>query len=183
MRVLVVRPPHVPSHVNTGDHRQTFTIAEYLRGQGHQAEALDAGALNMSWQEFSDRVCQGRYEAIVLINEFDVVEGLRRAVDHSRAAAPEALLVTVGRPSYQNPGYYQSLPLDAVVNGGDYESGVATALMWADDGRPDVAGLPGVALRTRSGWCGPVDASDRCGAGAGARRSGCAPTIRPSQRR
>jgi len=156
MRVLVAWPPHVPSYFNAGHHLPTFTIAAYLRANGHLVDALDAGALNYSWKEFGDRVFQGRYQAIVLVNEFDLVEGLRRAVDYCRALAPDAFLVTAGRLSYQNPGFFRTLPLDAVVTGGDYEAGVAAALRWAGDGRPDLPGLPGVAMRRGDGWTEPT---------------------------
>lgn len=152
MRVLVVWPPHVPSYFNAGHHLPTFSIAAYLRTQGHTVEALDAGALNYTWKEFGDRVFQGDYQAVVVVNEFDVVEGVRRAADYCAALVPEALRVTVGRLSYQNPAFFRSLNLDAVVASGDYESGVATALQWAEDGRPEVGGLPGVLVRTKAGW-------------------------------
>ncbi|HET8662497.1 MAG TPA: radical SAM protein [Micromonosporaceae bacterium] len=161
MRVLVAWPPHVPSYFNAGHHLPTFTIAAYLRAQGHQVDAVDAGALNHSWKEFGDRVFQGAYDAVVLVNEFDTVEGLRRAVDYCRGLSPGALLVTVGRLSYQNPGFFQSLELDVVASSGDYEATVATALRWAQDGRPPVAGLPGAAVRTGAAWHPPLGPGER----------------------
>lgn len=155
MRVLVAWPPHVPSYFNAGHHLPPFSIAAYLRARGHTVDAWDAGALNHTWKEFGDRLFQGRYEAVVLVNEFDVVEGVRRAADYCRALLPDALLVTVGRLSYQNPEYFRKLPLDAVVGSGDYEAGVAAALRWWADGRPTTAGLPGVAVCRDGVWLDP----------------------------
>ncbi len=157
MRVLVCWPPHVPSYFNAGHHLPTFSIAAYLRAQGHQVDALDAGALNQSWKEFGDLVYQGRYDAVVLVNDFDVVEGIRRAADYCRVLAPGAALATVGRLSFQNPGFFQGLDLDAVVSGGDYEAGAAAFLDWARAGGPlsGAGGLPGVAVRTPDGWLPP----------------------------
>jgi anaerobic magnesium-protoporphyrin IX monomethyl ester cyclase len=152
MRVLVVWPPHVPSYFNAGHHLLTFGIAAYLRKQGHEVDAIDGGALNLTWKEFADQAYQGQYDALVIINEYDVVEGVRRAADYSRALCPNALLITVGRLSYQNPDFFRTLPLDAIVASGDYEAGVAAALAWGAAGKPDVDGLPGVLIRTESGW-------------------------------
>lgn len=155
MRVLVTWPPQIPSYFNAGHHLPVFSVAAYLRARGHQVDALDAGALNCSWKEFGDQLYQGHYDAVVLVNEFDAVEGVRRAGDYCRQLAPDALLVTVGRLSYQNPGYFRRLDIDAVVSSGDYEAGVEAALEWAANGRPDVPGLPGVAIRTPTGWSEP----------------------------
>ncbi|MGV9361474.1 B12-binding domain-containing radical SAM protein [Amycolatopsis sp. NPDC003731] len=155
MRVLVTWPPHVPSYFNAGHHLPTFTIAAYLRGQGHEVAALDAGALNFSWKEFADFVFSGRFDAVVIVNEFDVVEGVRRAADYCRALCPEATLVTVGRLGYQNPGFFRTLDLDAIVAGGDYEAGVAEALRWAEAGERVGRGLPGVYVRQGGDWLDP----------------------------
>ncbi|WP_329576565.1 radical SAM protein [Kitasatospora sp. NBC_01250] len=155
MRVLVLWPPHVPSYFNAGHHLPVFSVAAYLRTEGHQVDALDAGALNQTWKELADRLHQGRYQAVVIVNEYDVVEGVRRAADYARALLPDALLVTVGRLSYQNPGWFRSLDLDAVVVSGDYEAGTAAALRWAQAGRPETERLPGVYLRRPGGWQQP----------------------------
>jgi hypothetical protein len=90
MQILVAWPPHVPSYFNAGHHLPVFSIAAYLRRQGHTVRALDAGALNQTWKEFGDVVFQGRYDAVVLVNEFDVVEGLRRAAGYCRSLLPGA---------------------------------------------------------------------------------------------
>lgn len=155
MKVLVCWPPHVPSYFNAGHHLPVFSIAAYLRAAGHEVDALDAGALNYSWKEFADRLYQGGYQAVVLVNDFDVVEGIRRAADYTRALSPAAGLVTVGRLSYQNGGFFQSLDLDAVAVGGDYEAAVREALDWFARGRPEDPDLAGVAVRTASGWVAP----------------------------
>lgn len=152
MRVLVVWPPHVPSYFNAGHHLPTFTVAAYLRAQGHEVDAVDGGALNLTWKEFADLVFQGDYGAVVIMNEYDVVEGVRRAADYCRALSPRAALVTAGRLSLQNPGFFRTLDLDAVVASGDYEAGVVEALRWIADGRPPGEGLPGVLVRGPQGW-------------------------------
>jgi anaerobic magnesium-protoporphyrin IX monomethyl ester cyclase len=152
MRVLVTWPPHVPSYFNAGHHLPTFMIAAYLRTYDNEVTAVDAGALNYTWKEFADLVFQGQYDAIVVVNEYDVVEGVRRAVDYSRALSPGALLVTVGRLSFENPDFFRGLDLDAIVASGDYEAGALEALTWAAEGRPWVPGLPGVLVRNADGW-------------------------------
>ncbi|MGW1059905.1 B12-binding domain-containing radical SAM protein [Micromonospora rubida] len=155
MKILVCWPPQVPSYFNAGHHLPVFSIAAYLRGQGHTVDALDAGALNYSWKEFGDLLFQGGYDVVALVNDFDVVEGVRRAADYAHALAPEAAVLTVGRLSFQNPEFFQSFALDAVVRGGDYEAGVAEVVSWVAGGRPDDADPPGVAVRTPTGWRPP----------------------------
>ncbi|HEU5160821.1 MAG TPA: radical SAM protein [Streptosporangiaceae bacterium] len=156
MKILVCWPPHVPSYFNAGHHLPVFSVTAYLRQQGHMVDGLDAGALNYSWKQFADRVYQGGYQVVALVNDFDVVEGVRRAADYVRALVPGVTVLTVGRLSQQNPGYFRSLDLDAVVESGDYEAGVAEVVRWIGAGRPEDAGLAGVALRTAAGWRPPA---------------------------
>lgn len=156
MKVLVCWPPHVPSYFNAGHHLPVFSIAAYLRRLGHTTDAVDAGALNHSWKEFADQVFQGDYDLIVLVNDFDVVEGVRRAADYARALAPTATLLTVGRLSYQNPGFFHSLDLDAVASSGDYEAAVTETLRWITEGRPTNPDLAGVAVRDGARWRKPT---------------------------
>src|SRR5690606_5202941 len=106
MRILVTWPPHVPSYFNAGHHLPVFSIAAYLRDKGHSVDALDAGALNCHWKEFGDRVRSGGYDVVVIVNEFDVIEGVRRAADYARVLASQAAIVTVGRLGYQVPGFF-----------------------------------------------------------------------------
>ncbi len=160
MKVLVCWPPQVPSYFNAGHHLPVFSIAGYLRAQGHDVRALDAGALNYSWKELGDELFRGSYDLIVLVNDFDVVEGIRRAADYARALIPGVAIMTVGRLSYQNPEFFRSLDLDAIGSSGDYEAGAAHAGRWVERGRPEDAALPGVQVRTASGWlsqAGPGD--------------------------
>ncbi|WP_236792408.1 radical SAM protein [Amycolatopsis sp. GM8] len=155
MKVLVCWPPHVPSYFNAGHHLPVFSIAAFLRRRGHEVDALDAGALNVTWKDFADRVFLGDYDLVVLVNDFDVVEGVRRAADYIRALCPRSAVMTVGRLSYQTPGFFRGLALDAVGHSGDYEAAVSEVLRWLAAGRPDDAGLAGVSWRAGDGWRGP----------------------------
>ncbi|MFP5023492.1 B12-binding domain-containing radical SAM protein [Pseudonocardia phyllosphaerae] len=145
----------MPSYFNAGHHLPTFVIAEHLRNNGHDVIAVDGGALNLTWKEFADLIFQGQHDAVVIVNEYDVVEGVRRAVDYCRMLNPKAVLVTAGRLSQQNPDFFRRWELDAVVTRGDYEAGVATALEWFELARPKTDGLPGVLLNTGDGWQAP----------------------------
>ncbi len=158
MKVLVCWPPHVPSYFNAGHHLPVFSVAAYLRAAGHEVDALDAGALNFSWKEFGDRLYRGGYELVVLVNDFDTAEGIRRAADYARALLPDVTVLTVGRLSYQNPGFFEALALDAVAHGGDYEAAAEETVRWVAAGRPDRPDLAGVAVRTAGGWQAPARA-------------------------
>jgi anaerobic magnesium-protoporphyrin IX monomethyl ester cyclase len=155
MKILVCWPPHVPSYFNAGHHLPVFSIATYLRARGHEVDALDAGALNFSWKEFGDRLFRGEYELVVLVNDFDTAEGIRRAADYAKALLPAVTVLTVGRLSYQNPGFFETFDLDAVARGGDYEAAAEETVRWIAAGWPDEPDLAGVAVRTATGWRAP----------------------------
>jgi len=161
MQILVTWPPHVPSYFNAGHHLPVFSIAAYLRHKGHAVDALDAGALNCHWKEFGDRLRSGGYDLVVIVNEFDVIEGVRRAADYTRGLASNAAIATVGRLSYQVPGFFHTLPFDAVVASGDYETGIEAVADWVARGRPDTDQLAGVWLRGPSGWRDIAEAGHR----------------------
>ncbi|MFE4924871.1 B12-binding domain-containing radical SAM protein [Streptomyces sp. NPDC056661] len=156
MKILVCWPPHVPSYFNAGHHLPVFSIAAYLRAQGHDVDALDAGALNVSWKEFGDQLYRGQYELVVLVNDFDTVEGIRRGADYAKSLLPEVTVLTVGRLSNQNPVFFQTLDLDAVARGGDYEAAVEETIGWINAGRPAEPDLAGVATRTGATWHAPT---------------------------
>ncbi len=161
MKILTCWPPHVPSYFNAGHHLPIFSIAAYLRQAGHSVDALDAGALNCSWKEFGSRVYQGGYELVILVNDFDVVEGIRRAADYVRGLRPEATIMTVGRLSYQNPEFFRRFDLDAVAESGDYEASATEVIRWMEAGKPARFEAAGVALRTEDGWKLPSRAGTR----------------------
>jgi anaerobic magnesium-protoporphyrin IX monomethyl ester cyclase len=154
MKVLVCWPPEIPSYFNAGHHLPTFTIAAYLRAHGCIVDAIDAGALNYSWKEFADILFRGAYDVVAIVNDFDVVGGVRRAADYARGLLPNAVLLTVGRLSYQNPVFFQAFSLDAVAHSGDYETAAETVIDWVSTGRPP-GPVPGVSLRTTDGWTAP----------------------------
>ena len=133
-----------------------FSIASFLRQRGNVVDAVDAGALNYTWKEFGDLIFRGDYDLIVLVNDFDVVEGIGRAADYARALAPAATILTVGRLSYQNPTFFRQFDLDAVGVEGDYEATVSETIRWVANGRPERADVAGVAVRTRFGWRDPA---------------------------
>lgn len=155
MKVLVCWPPHIPSYFNAGHHLPVFTISAYLRAAGHDTDAIDGGALNLGWKEFGDQLFRRDYDVVILFNDFDVVEGIRRAAEYARSILPGATVGTVGRLSYQNPGFFRGMDLDAVGEGGDYECFADEVIRWAGAGRPAGQALRGASVRAGNRWLGP----------------------------
>jgi anaerobic magnesium-protoporphyrin IX monomethyl ester cyclase len=151
VRILVAWPPQVPSYFNAGHHLPVFSVAAYLRELGHDTVAVDAGALNFTWKDFADLIWQGEFQAIFLVNEFDVAEGIHRAADYCRAIAPAAKLCTFGRLSYQVPDFFTSLPLDGIGYSGDHEAAAKNFAGWVQAGCQETC-LPGVTVRLPDGW-------------------------------
>jgi anaerobic magnesium-protoporphyrin IX monomethyl ester cyclase len=152
-RILVLRPPEVPSYFNAGHHLPVFTVSAYLRRHlAARVDALDAAALNVTWKELEDHLWTGAYDVIACMNDLGETAPLGEFVARARALRPSVRLVTFGRLSAQLPGFFERYDLDGIVSSGDYESGVLTFLRWLEDGdRP----RPGVAVRAAGRWVPP----------------------------
>ena len=153
MHVLVIWPPHVPSYFNAGHHSPLYMAAGYLRTIPgvSKVDAVEAGLLNMNWKAVGDLLFQSDYDVIAVMNDFDAVDGLERFVHYARQLSPNSRLVTFGRLSSTNPGFFGTFDLDAIVVGGDPEPGLAEyvrALLAGSTDRP----LPGVTVRSGSEW-------------------------------
>ncbi|SDF98744.1 Radical SAM superfamily protein [Sinosporangium album] len=161
MKVLVVWPPHVPSYFNAGHHTPLYMTAGYLRAQPYveRVDVRDAGVLNTHWKAIGDLLYQGRYDVIAMMNDFDAVDGFERFTAYARELSPDSRLITFGRLSSMNPGFFQRYGLDAIVQSGDYEPGVAHYLASLAAGTPHTA-LPGVAVRHGERWVPPAREGD-----------------------
>ncbi|MFE3598694.1 B12-binding domain-containing radical SAM protein [Streptomyces sp. NPDC059142] len=164
--VLLIWPPHVPSYFNAGHHSPLYMVAGHLRrrpGAG-RVDTCEAGTLSMNWKGVGDLLYQGRYDVVAVMNDFDAVDGLARFAEYVRVLSPQSKLITFGRLSSLNPGYFRRFDLDAVVQSGDYECGVAHYVNSLAESGPEivpVAGLPGVALRHGENWLEPGGHGDR----------------------
>jgi len=155
MRVLVLRPPEVPTYFNAGHHLPVFMVAAYLRralGSEATVDALDAAALNLTWRELADRFWDGRYDVIASMNDLGEVPALSELVARARALLPEVRVVTFGRLSAQLPGFYERYDLDGIVHDGDYETGVHAFVRWAAGEHPP---RPGLSVRSDGAWLPP----------------------------
>lgn len=157
MKVLVIWPPHVPSYFNAGHHTPAFMTAGHLRRDPRvtRVDVRDAGVLNMNWKAVGDLLFQGDYDVVAVMNDFDAVDGLERFIAYARELSPRSRLVTFGRLSSMNPGYFKRYDLDAIVQSGDYECGVAQVVdAVAGESWPQ-GPLPGVAVRAAGQWHDP----------------------------
>jgi anaerobic magnesium-protoporphyrin IX monomethyl ester cyclase len=151
MQILSLWPPQVPSYFNAGHHLPVFLNAAYLRGQGHDVTALDAGALNTDWKRFADMVYQGRFDLVAIVNDFDNTDDFERTVRYIRRLSPSTSVVTAGRLSVQAPLVFESTDVDGFVTSGDPEAGIAAFASWLDQGSDLAAIPPGLAVRDRTG--------------------------------
>ncbi|AUG78267.1 Putative radical SAM protein [Kitasatospora sp. MMS16-BH015] len=156
MKVLVIWPPHVPSYFNAGHHTPAFMTAGHLRRDPRvsRVDVVDAGVLNMNWKAVGDLLFQGDYQVVAVMNDFDAVDGLERFLTYVRELSPQSTVVTFGRLSSMNPGHFTRYDLDAIVQSGDYECGVAHVVSAVAEGGLAEA-LPGVAVRVGTEWLVP----------------------------
>jgi len=143
VKVLCVIPPYVPSYFNAGHHLPVFQVAAYLRAvRGDEAVARDLGAGNATWRDVCGLLVQG-FDAVLMLNDFDAVDGFDRFVRYARELAPGSRLATFGRGSRQVPHFFARYGLNAIVASGDYESGAVAWLDHLEHGTPPA----GVLLR------------------------------------
>lgn len=152
MRILSLWPPQVPSYFNAGHHLPVFLNAAYLRSCGHDVTAIDAGALNMDWKRFADTVYQGRFDLVVIVNDFDNTDDVDRTIRYVRRLTPAAKVVTAGRLSIQAPEAFSATDVDGVVTSGDPEAGIAAFADWLAAGADTSAPPPGLTVRGGAGW-------------------------------
>lgn len=130
--------------------------AAHLRSQPgvHEVITCEAGLLNMNWKAVGDLLFQSDFDVIAIMNDFDAVDGLERFIHYARELSPRSKLLTFGRLSNMNPGFFTALNLDAVVVNGDFECGVADYVNAAAGGGPVLA-LPGTFVRAGEEWLPP----------------------------
>jgi len=156
----VIWPPHVPSYFNAGHRSPLYMVAGYLRRLPDVArvDVCEAGALNMNWKAVGDLLYQGSYDVIVMMNDFDAIDGFARFIEYAATLSSNSKLITFGRLSSVNPGFFRWYGLDAVVESGDYECGVAhflAGLAARPAARQPPVALPGVAVRYGDTWREP----------------------------
>jgi hypothetical protein len=150
MRVLVVRPPEIPAYFNAGHHLPLFLVSQYLRQRADvTVDAIDAGALNVTWKELGDRLWRGRYDVIACMNDLDQDAVIGDLIAAAHALCPDARLVTFGRLSARVPAFFERYDLDGIVASGDYEAGVLAFCRWVRD---PAAPRPGLAVRWDGRW-------------------------------
>lgn len=148
MKVLLVIPPYVPSYFNAGHHLPLFQVGTYLRRRGNtEVICQDLAALNASWRDVCDLLVQP-FDAAVLLNDFDGVDGFERFVRYAREFAPSMPLATFGRASHQVPAFFDRFGFDAIACQGDYECAIETWLGHLEGTSPAY----GVRVRTDQGY-------------------------------
>jgi anaerobic magnesium-protoporphyrin IX monomethyl ester cyclase len=152
MKILSLWPPQVPSYFNAGHHLPVFLNAAYLREQGHEVTAIDAGALNMDWKRFADTIYQGRFDLVAIVNDFDNTDDFERTVRYVRRLSPSTAVVTAGRLSVQAPAVFTSTDVDGFVTSGDPEAGIAAFASWIRSGSDPADLPPGLTVRHGEQW-------------------------------
>ncbi|MFJ4656823.1 B12-binding domain-containing radical SAM protein [Nocardia sp. NPDC088792] len=159
-RILVIWPPQVLSYFNAGHHLALYQVTGHLRNMLPHAEVrvLDATVERCTWKDIGDDLFQRQYDVIAIMNDFDGVDGIRRFLGYARALSPASKVVTFGRLSGMNPGFFQRYDLDAIVHNGDFEPGVyaATGAFLGLES----ADTSTLYLRGDGGWTPPARSGD-----------------------
>lgn len=152
LRVLIIWPPQILSYFNAGHHLALYQVAGHLRRSFPRGSVrvIDGTVEQPTWKDVGDDLFQHQYDVIAVMNDFDGVAGLRAFLSYARRLSPSSRLIAFGRLSSLNPGAFRQFDLDAVVESGDFETGVVAATTAFLDG--PAATADGVSLRRGSSW-------------------------------
>jgi anaerobic magnesium-protoporphyrin IX monomethyl ester cyclase len=156
-RILVIFPPQVLSYFNAGHRLALYQVTDHLRSNLEDAsvDVLDAPVANVGWKDLADQLYAGDYHAAVVMNDLDGIEGFERFCCYARELCSGIKIATYGRLSGMNPGYFRRFDIDAIVETGDFETGVLAAISWF---RGQASAAPGVATRAGERWQDPISA-------------------------
>jgi len=150
--ILVASQPCVLGYFNAGHHISLYEVVAYLRKLGNTVTSLDASAtLNSTWKDVPIMLRKNNFDVVVVLNDFDVVEGFQRFVEYIHEFSPQSKIVTFGRLSSRLPAYYKQFDIDGIVCDGDYEAGIAQFMAYMNG-----SGYPaGVSVRENGQWIQP----------------------------
>lgn len=163
-RSLVLWPLQVPTYFNAGHHLALYQVAGHLRRfePTREVHVLDGAVEQLTWKDLVVRLVRNDYEFVAIQCDLEGLEGTERTIACIREIRPQARIVSFGRMTGMVPHVLREFDFDAIVESGDFETGVAAALHAFREGAPTA---PGVALRDGDGvWRAPLVAGRRLNA-------------------
>jgi anaerobic magnesium-protoporphyrin IX monomethyl ester cyclase len=155
-RSLVLWPLQVPTYFNAGHHLALYQVAGHLRRSEPEREVdvLDGAVEQLTWKDLVVRLVRNDYEFVAIQCDLEGLEGTERTIACIREIRPQARIVSFGRTAGMVPHVLRGFDFDAIVESGDFETGVAAAQQAF---REDAPTAPGVALRDGAGvWRAPL---------------------------
>jgi anaerobic magnesium-protoporphyrin IX monomethyl ester cyclase len=148
MEILCIIPPYVPSYFNAGHHLPIFQVGAYLRENiaNCNVTCIDAGVLNYSWRDICAILIR-QYDLIVVLNDFDTIDNLRRFLKYVKELSPKSKTLTCGRLSAKVPSFFKRIGFDAILISGDYELGVHSYILYL---RHEIEKPVGVLLKAEN---------------------------------
>ena len=123
-KILICTVPIVPVYFNAGHRLVLETVSEYLRNNGcNHVDKRDFSDLRTTWKDIILLLIAQKYDYVFVMNDFDMICGLNRLIEHVREFLSEAKICTFGRLSTYCPDFFNKYNLDYIVTEGDYELG------------------------------------------------------------
>ena len=158
--VLVLFPLQVPTYFNAGHHLALYQVAGYLNGRPDigRVEVVDGAVGQATWKDLAQLLVTGDFDVVAVMNDLEGLDGTERTLAYIRRLAPGAHAVSFGRMTGTIPAVMKGFDFDAVVETGDFETGVEAAVhaLWAGHRE-----APGVAFRVGGDWLGPEERGTR----------------------
>lgn len=158
---LIMWPLQVPTYFNAGHHLALYQVAGHLR-RAHDAQevhVLDGAVEQLTWKDFVVRLVRHDYEFVAIQSDLEGLEGTERTISYIREFRPRAKIVSFGRMTSMVPCTLRGFDFDAIVESGDFETGVAAARAALIAGTQSA---PGVTFRIGDhAWQDPVTPGTR----------------------
>jgi radical SAM superfamily enzyme YgiQ (UPF0313 family) len=137
--------------VNAGHNLSIFELSAYLRQNiTINVTAMDASMGDISWMDMARALYIGQFDVIAIMHDLgNSFESLRLLIEYCKNILPDARLIVFGRQVNKLPKFYRRYDLDAVVENGDYESGVSSFVRYITKISDQ---CPGIAIKTKEGW-------------------------------
>lgn len=155
MKALLISPPFVPMYVNTDyNFVEIGEVAAFLDEEPRiELEVADYSVLNAAWPDVLNQMLTG-YDVLIIHNTIENFEAVRRTVELSRTAVPEAPIATYGRLGVHTSEAFERLGIDVIVLEQDWELPLKRLCLFCHNQRGNsetpIPMLPGCKVR-RSG--------------------------------
>lgn len=147
----MIWPPNRPDYFNLCYHyTELGEIAGFLKNQLDNIDVFDGGVMDKGWDEL-DKQLSKNYEIIIVLNNFETIENLRKVLEICKKKLPKAKIITYGQVSSLIPNFFKRYPLDAIINSGNWEIGIKKYIAFLKR-KSEYRNLTDILIKQGTSW-------------------------------